>query len=131
MYVSTCEAICFNREDSEGLSDKALCVVDSNRIGKEIINAFFSIVILLQLVRSLHLRQFLQRFGQIKSSMNCTGLATCSTIWTIFFVEVTGLDDFKADFRADVATGVLEGGGFVGFDRFRSGLIGLRRSICD
>ena len=44
MYVSTCEAICFNCEDSEGLSDKVLCVVDINRIGKEVINAFFSIV---------------------------------------------------------------------------------------
>ena len=45
MFVSTCEAISiFNREDSEGLSDKVLCVVDINRIGKEVMNAFFSIV---------------------------------------------------------------------------------------
>ena len=50
-------------------------------------------------------------WAPIKSSMNCTGLATCSTVWTIFFVEVTGLGDFKADFRVDVATGVLESSG--------------------
>jgi hypothetical protein len=43
--------------------------------------------------------------------MNCAGLATCSTIWTISFVEVTGLGDFKGDFTTDVATGVLESAG--------------------
>ena len=59
--------------------------------------------------------------------MNCTGLATCSTVWTIFFVEVTGLGDFKADFRADVATGVLENADVEDL----LVLVGLRRSICD
>ena len=88
---------------------------------------------MLQLVRSFHLKfetitpEIGRDWAPIESSMNCIGLATCSTIWTILFVEVTGLGDFKADIRADVATGVLESAGVENL----LVLIGLRRSGCD
>ena len=68
MYVSTYETMCFDREDSEGLSDKILCVVDMNRIGKEAMNAFFSIV--MSTTSSELMKQYLQRFGEIGRRLN-------------------------------------------------------------